>query len=180
MWLVAEPLAIHERVQPADAIVVFAGGVGESGEAGEGYRERVRQAVDVFEQGYASQILYISGHTKTFREADIMRALTESLGIPSAHIHTEARVSDTHSYVLRANEICAAQGWDTIVLLTSTYHGRRAQLTFARNAPALRVIYPTVPLGSFYAHRWGITPHQLRGILHEYLGMLYYWWKGWL
>ena len=44
-WWIAEPLRIIEQPQPADAIVVFAGGVGESGKAGGGVQERVGRAV---------------------------------------------------------------------------------------------------------------------------------------
>ena len=52
-WWLAEPLRIVEAPQPADAIVVFAGGVGESGGAGGGVQERVARAVDLYRDGVA-------------------------------------------------------------------------------------------------------------------------------
>src|SRR5439155_13079402 len=38
-WVLADPLRLAEAPRQADAIVVFAGGVGESGQAGGGYQE---------------------------------------------------------------------------------------------------------------------------------------------
>ncbi len=47
--------AAASRTPPvrSDAVVVFAGGVGESGRAGGGYQERVKQAVDLYRAGMA-------------------------------------------------------------------------------------------------------------------------------
>jgi uncharacterized SAM-binding protein YcdF (DUF218 family) len=57
---------------------------------------------------------------------------------------------------------------------------RRAVWTFRKLAPALRVIPAPVPKSRFYAHRDTVEPAQIHGILHEYLGIVYYWWKGWI
>ena len=45
-WMLARPLRAAESPRAADAIVVFAGGVGESGKAGGGYQERLHLASD--------------------------------------------------------------------------------------------------------------------------------------
>ena len=179
VWFIAEPLKMVDVPRPTDAIVVFAGGVGDSGEAGEGYRERVQQAVELFKQGYAPRILFVSGYTYTFQEAEIMRLVTQSLGIPASAIITETHVSNTHDYVSRVGIRAEQDRWHSILLVTSPYHTRRAALTFARNSPRLQVLL--VPsLSRYYAHSWGIALHQIHGILHEYAGILYYRWKGWL
>ncbi len=176
VWIAAEPLRMQGTLKPADAIVVFAGGVGESGEAGEGYQERVKQAVELYRRGYAPHILLLSGYTHTFEEADIMRALTVSLGVPAEAILTEQEVRHTYDYVLATGRIGRQRAWTRVLLVTSPYHTRRAAWTFSRSAPELTVILvPTE--SSYYEHRWGISLRQLRGILHEYAGLLYYWWK---
>ena len=69
--------------RPADAIVVFAGGVGESGKAGGGYQERVKQAVDLYKAGYAPVLVFSSGYVYSFREAEVMRALAVDKGVPA-------------------------------------------------------------------------------------------------
>ncbi len=179
VWFLAEPLAVKEQPRPADAIVVFAGGVGESGEVSEGYQNLVKQAVELYRLRYAPRIVYISGHTWTFQEADLMRILTESLGVPPAAVFAEKRVSNTHDYVLKIKEMSEVRGWKSLLVVTSHYHGLRTALTFLKNAPGLAVTQVRGKTG-YYDHTWGIRPYQLKGILHEYAGILYYWWKGWI
>jgi len=66
---------------------------------------------------------------------------------------------------------------------------RRVALVFDKIAPDKDVIYTPVPYSHYY--RWPktlkwlsmhkqITIEQIRGILHEYAGIVYYWWKGWV
>ena len=69
--------------QPADAIVVFAGGVGESGKAGGGAQERLKQAVDLYKAGYAPFLILSSGYVYSFHEAEVMRALAIDQGVPA-------------------------------------------------------------------------------------------------
>ena len=180
VWFLSKPLIVSGQAQPADVIVVFAGGVGESGQAGEGYQERVKQAAELFEQGYAPRILLVSGYTWTFQEADIMDALARALGVPGEIILKEKQVHRTYDYVLKVKELAAQYRWKSILLVTSPYHSRRAALTFSRNAPQLLVIQTPVLESSYYAHGRGITPRQLRGILQEALGIVAYWLKGWI
>src|SRR5262249_5453431 len=53
VWWIARPLRVAAPPRRADAIVVFAGGVGESGRAGGGAQERLKQAVDLYKDGDA-------------------------------------------------------------------------------------------------------------------------------
>lgn len=64
------------------------------------------------------------------------------------------------------------------MLVIFPYHMRRASLTFRKVAPEIRVTYKPVPESAFYEHARGPRLNQVRGILHEYLGILYYWWTG--
>ena len=179
LWLAAMPLTVAQPPQQADAIVVFAGGVGESGQAGEGYQERVKRAVELFHGGYAPEIVLVSGFTYTFNEAEIMRMLAGGLGVPTRAIRAEKDVTTTHDYVLQVGGLAKRERWRSLLVVTSPYHMRRMLLTFKRQAPDLQII-PTPASSSYYAHTWGIHLRQIRGLLHEYLGILYYRWKGWL
>ena len=49
-WWLAEPLRLDAPPQKADVIAVFAGG-GQMGEAGGGYQERTKHAVDLIVRG---------------------------------------------------------------------------------------------------------------------------------
>src|SRR6202030_2753455 len=86
IWWAAAPLRVTAPVEPADAIVVFAGGVGESGKAGGGAEERLQRAADLYKAGEAQHLVLSSGYVYSFHEADVMRALAVDLGVPSGAI----------------------------------------------------------------------------------------------
>jgi len=180
LWWVAEPLRMAEPARPADAIVVFAGGVGESGKAGGGYQERVKQAVELYHQGRAPAIIFSSGYTFAFQEAEVMRQLAVAHGVPPSAIVLETEAKNTFENVAFVARIVRRSQWQTILLVSSPYHMRRAMWTFRRAAPSITVIPTPVASSQFYSHIRGASVEQIRGILHEYLSILYYWSKGWI
>ncbi len=180
LWVVATPLHVAESPEPADAIVVFAGGVGESGKAGGGYQERVKQAVELYRQGQAQWVVFSSGYTFVFREAEIMQSLAMSQGIPASAIVLETKAANTHDNVLFVSDILRKRGWQKILLVSSPYHMRRALLTWKKTASDITVISAPVPDSQFYSHQWGASLEQIEGILQEYAAIVVYWWRGWL
>jgi len=178
MWLAAEPLVIVDTPRPADAIVVFAGGVGESGKAGGGYQERVKQAVDLYQQGLAARVIFSSGYSFAFRETEVMRELAIAHGVPDSAILLEKEASSTYENVWFVNRLLAREGWRRILLVSSPYHMRRALLTWRKVAPDVEVISTPVPATQFYAQGTAPTLEQLGGLVHEYVGIVVYWWAG--
>jgi len=182
IWWLAEPLRVEARAQPAQAIVVFAGGVGESGQAGGGYQERVKKAVDLYRQGVAPRMIFSSGYTFVFREVEVMKELAINLGVPASAILLESSAANTYQDVIRIAEILRHERWNSVLLVSSPYHMRRALLTWKKVAPDITVISSPVSASQFYVpqRQGGASLEQIRGIFHEYLGILYYWWKGWI
>ena len=180
LWIVAEPLRMSSPARPAEAIVVFAGGMGESGNAGEGYQERVKHAVDLYRSGAATRLLLVSGYTFVFPEAEVMQDLAVAQGIPASAILTEKGGTNTFEHVQYVRGILEAHGLKRILLVSSPYHMRRAIWTFRKVAPEIDVIPSPVPNSRFYGHRWEANPAQLKAIVHEYLGIAYYRLRGWL
>ena len=166
--------------QPADAIVVFAGGVGESGKAGGGHLERLKQAVDLYKAGYARSLVFSSGYVFSFKEAEVMRALAVDQGVPSTQIILEVQATNTYENVVFTNRILRERRWQRILLVSSPYHMRRATLVWHKTAPDVAVV-PTQPFSSqFYEHGMGASLEQVRGIVWEYAALVSYWWRGWL
>ena len=180
VWFVAEPLRVTELARAADAIVVFAGGVGESGKAGGGYQERVKQAMELYHEGKAPWLIFSSGYLFAFREAEVMRDLAVDHGVPAADIILETKAANTYENVAFVREILDKRGWRRILLVSSPYHMRRALWTWRRVAPEVQAIPAPVPTSQFYVHGWGASLEQIRGILHEYLAIIVYWWRGWI
>ena len=182
VWWAASPLIVSEAPRPADAIVVFAGGVGETGKAGGGggYQERVKHAVDLYEAGWAPRMIFSSGYTFVFHETRVMHDLAFALGVPPDAILLETQAVNTKENVERVREMLTANGWRRILLVSSPYHMRRATLTFQKLAPAIEVTPTPVPRSQFYTHYIGPSLEQLRALLQEYAAILYYRWKGWI
>jgi uncharacterized SAM-binding protein YcdF (DUF218 family)/glycosyltransferase involved in cell wall biosynthesis len=180
VWWAARPLNIAEAPQQADAIVVLAGGVGESGRAGGGAQERLKQAIDLYRGGFASYLVLSSGFVYSFREAEVMRALAVDQRIPESAIVLEQRATNTYENVRFVNDILREHNWRTILLVSSPYHMRRALLVWRRQAPDVRVIATPPRETQFYAHGRGATLDQVRGILQEYVAIAAYWRRGWI
>lgn len=180
MWWVAKPLSVTHAAREADAIVVFAGGVGESGQAGQGYAERVERAVALYRQRLAQHLVFSSGYVYALNETELMRALAVSLEVPPSAIRLESQAKNTVENVRFTSEIARQQGWRSFLLVSSPYHMRRSLLVFRRQAPDLDVIAAPVSETLFFNRSGRIRLRQWRAILHEYLGIVYYWWKGYL
>jgi uncharacterized SAM-binding protein YcdF (DUF218 family) len=164
----------------ADAIVVFAGGVGESGRAGGGAQERLKQAVDLYKAGNAPTLVLASGFVYSFPEAESMRSLAIAQGVPEHAILLEKRPVSTHDMVADVNEVVRQHGWRSILLVSSPYHMRRAMMTWRKAAPDLHVV-PVPPASSqFYDHQRGASLEQVGGIFQEYVAIAAYWRRGWL
>ena len=181
-WWLARPLQRSETPRAADAIVVFAGGVGESGQAGGGYQERVKEAIALYQKGLASHIVFSSGYVgPLFPEASIMQQLAVSSGhVPADAIVLETRAANTYQNVTFTRRILTEQHWTRILLVSSPYHMRRALLTWRKVAPEIEVVATPVSESQFYTHDRGATFEQLRGLLQEYVAIGVYWWKGWI
>jgi uncharacterized SAM-binding protein YcdF (DUF218 family) len=180
VWWLAEPLKMTASPRSADAIVVFGGGVGESGQAGQGYEERIERAIRLYQAGYAPRLVISSGYSRVFREADVMLALATSLGVPWEAISLDETAVNTYENVLFVAATLRETGGSSILLVSSPYHMRRVAAVIRRQAPWLDMIPAPVERTAFYAHRWGATPRQIWGILHEYVAILVYWLRGWV
>jgi uncharacterized SAM-binding protein YcdF (DUF218 family)/glycosyltransferase involved in cell wall biosynthesis len=181
LWVIASPLLVTAPPEPADAIVVLGGGVGESGVVASGsYEERVRRAVDLYQDKLARTIVFSSAYSYLFNEAEVMKALATNQGIPASDILVETRAGSTRDNVLRVRDIAEREGWRRVLLVSSPYHMRRAVLTWEKLAPNVAVISTPVVQSRFYAHGLGASASQIRGIAHEYAAIAYYWMNGWI
>jgi uncharacterized SAM-binding protein YcdF (DUF218 family) len=179
VWWLAEPLRVVDPPMASDAVVVFAGGVGESGSAGGGAQERISKAVSLYHDGVAPRLIISSGFVFTLREAEVMKAIAVDKGVPADAILLEESATDTYENVAFTNRILTAHNWRRIALVSSPYHMRRALLTWRKVAPGVQVVATPPETSQFYAHgRRGATTQQIRGLLQEYAAIVHYWWLG--
>lgn len=189
-WFIASPLKISQEPEKSDCIVVFAGGVGELGKAGQGYEERVDRGVRLYKYGYANNLIFVSGFSYFYKEPYIMETLAVSLGIPKKAISLEERGANTFEYVRFLKQRSSENNWRKVLLVSSPYHMRRASLVFKKIAPEIKVIFTPVTQSAFYAHDGydnrgarilrQINLQQIKAIIHEYISIAYYYFKGYL
>ncbi len=180
IWYVGRPLKVANSIEKSDAIIVLAGGVGESGKAGQGYEERVKYGVELFKSGYSPHLVFSSGYTYAFKEAEVMKALAVSLGVPGDAITLNENAKDTYENIKFTRDILVREGWKKAILISSPYHMLRASLVCRKAAPGIAYCYAPIPYSIFFGPESAVWPRHIIAILHEYLGIVYYWYKGYI
>jgi len=180
VWRAASYLKVVDAPRPADAIVVLAGGVGESGQAGQGYEERVARAVELYQKGFAPRMIFVSGYTYRFEETQVMRVLALSLGVPARDILLESRGSNTYAQAREVTALLREIRGRSALLVSAPYHMRRALLTFRRQGPDIQWIPTPIIESGFYGREGRVALRHIRALLHELFAIFYYRMQGWL
>ena len=190
-----------EMIPKSDCIVVLGGGTlsripprstVEVNEAGN----RVLYGAHLFRQGKAPKIICTgagqSGSINQRSEAADMAELLMMLGVPEEAIITETKARNTHEHAVNLCQLLAAQQFKHVLLVTSAMHMPRSLAVFRRFCPNIEFIAaPT----DFRSAARGVagwynqlchfvpTPRNLldcSDALHEYFGIVYYRFRGWL
>ncbi len=175
------PLWISPDRTPAPAIVVLTAWVSPDGVLNEPAMRRTHEAARLYREGL-SPLVIISGGDPTpqgeRQSADFMAQFANELGIPRSAILLEKKSRDTYSSGVHVRDLCRALGIQRILLVTDAVHMRRAVAVFH----AQGLVVSPVP-----ADPWALgweTPMARLGkfgaAVHEYGGLLYYRWKGWI
>ena len=176
----ARPLKISQLPRPADVIVTFAGGVGESGQAGEGYRERVANSVNMYKKNLAKKMIFSSGYTYVMKEAEVMKALAIYLGVLSKDIILEEKASSAYQNVKFTSDIMKKHGWNSALVVSSPFNMRRVAMVYNKIAPEIQVCLTPVPTSGFYGNEKKVKWKHIKAIGHEYIAIIYYWLKGYI
>lgn len=109
-----------------------------------------------------------------------MKFFALSMGVPEKNIILEQKANSAYENVKFTGQILDNEGWKNILLVSSPYNMARASLVFKKLTDEIKVTYTPVPHPQFYDRKVGSRWEQVRAIFHEYLGILYYWWKGYI
>jgi uncharacterized SAM-binding protein YcdF (DUF218 family) len=129
----------------------------------------------------------LNGWPDSVSEAVLMRDELVKLGVPGNRILIEERSRNTHDHGIYVPELLRPHGVERYVLVTSATHMRRAAAVFrARGvnvvpSPAADRSDPfpgTSPLRAFLPSANGLELTEL--VLHDLIGLAYYWLKGWI
>lgn len=173
-------LAVSDPPAHADAIVVLADGyVNEQTIAAQG-QERLLCAFRLLREGYAPQLLVTRPIGGAGQWTELVRREMSDLGL-NYPVQETAPVVNTHDESLEVARIARAHGWHRVILVTQSWHMRRAAALFQRTG--LTII--RVPCGdNTYDSRHVSNPGDrlsaFRDWLHETVGYFVYQMRGWI
>jgi uncharacterized SAM-binding protein YcdF (DUF218 family) len=175
------PLWTPADIRPAQAIVVLTAYVTPDGVLNEQAMRRVHAAARLYRDGLSSLVVISGGDpdgAPVLQHANFMARFAEELGVPLSAIVLETESENTHISAVKVAALCRRRGIERVLLVTDAVHTRRAVAAF--RAQHLTVFpVPADP----WALGWETPPIRLRkflGALHEYGGLLYYYWRGWI
>lgn len=132
--------------------------------------------------------LVVSGGQVSSRDitshAATMRTQLLELGVPGDRILVEDASRNTREHALALRPLLARHGIRQFVVVTSEAHVRRTLSTFARER-----LWPSsssAPMRSIGRQGWRRgwpsveALDQSRATVYEMIGLMYYWWNGWL
>jgi uncharacterized SAM-binding protein YcdF (DUF218 family)/glycosyltransferase involved in cell wall biosynthesis len=180
VWFAGDELAVRHDPKKVDAIVVFSGD-GESSYINQSYQRRTLDAIHYFKSGYAPLIILSSGKNQTISEVEIIRSLLINRQVPNNSIQIlNEYPRSTYENVALVKEILTRNNVNSILLITSPYHSRRALWVWRKAMPDLNVLAPIVVDTPKEEPQWSANLDQIKVIIYEYAAIVYYWYKGWL
>ena len=184
MWtivaaLAARALVVSAPLVSADAIVVLSGS--------SAYVERTQKAAQLYREGRAPLVLLTDDHQRggwssaEQRNPFFVERATDELikaGVPQDRIRIVPGVAETtHDEALILKEYVVNGGFRSVLVVTSSYHSRRAlrtvQQAFANTGTTvgLEPATTSVPL------LWWLRPQGWRTVGVEFVKLVYYWFK---
>jgi uncharacterized SAM-binding protein YcdF (DUF218 family) len=118
-----------------------------------------------------------------FPESETMKTALVDLGVPPHRIVLESESRVTRDEAVLTARLLGERGIRACIVVTSDLHMRRALATFRRVGLDAR---PAIARDPLDAQRpwlsWIPTPQGIeysREVVHDYLGLAWYWWRGW-
>ena len=166
-------LTVDGGPREADAIVVL------SGDAGS----RLEQGIQLYKQGYAPVLVLAGagedGHPSA---AEVMSREAMAEGVPGSAIFLVDQSKSTHEDAAFTRDLMAKRGMKSALLVTSTYHGKRAALAFARvfEGSGIQVTPCPVRDERWRPDGWWLAGDTIRLTFNELIKLAYYQLNGYL
>ncbi len=127
-------MAEPRKPQPeADVIVVLGSKLSPAGRPTPSLKRRIAQAVRLFHQGRAENLLLSGGvHNHPTPEAEVMAAMARDAGVGAENIVIEARSLNTLENAAFTVAEMEKRGWRRAIVVTDNFHLPRALFTFRR------------------------------------------------
>ena len=138
-WFISRPFICEENIQASPVIVVLYCGYGITVRNGlDKYSlDRIQKAVQIWKKELSPNILFAGGCADKrgtgLPGSNRMAAEALRLGVPEEKILIEAGSKDTLNNIRNTSLILKKNGWDSLILVTSDFHIKRAADLFDKN-----------------------------------------------
>jgi len=177
-WM-AEGLRVPAQEQKADVIVVLGGGMHRNGVLTSSALERVVYGITLYHKQMADRILFTGGNPMRYAvgpEARSMGKLAAELKVPADAVFLEDQSKTTHENAALVKKYMGEAFRGKILLVTSQTHMKRAVGAF--RAEGMEVLPAPTPWKEQYLVNWDRLK-LFKACVHEYLGIVWYGYKGW-
>jgi hypothetical protein len=165
-----------------DAIVCLAGGRGRIGLAGDVWLQywEAAQSHSAKKEGATVPVLYLSGVGPQIHWSQMVKQFKPQVQkfILPENVMLENESSNTVANAVWLAHYAKSRNWKSVLLLTSTYHMKRAQLIFQRvlNSSGNQIKLETLSVfqDPFSSSHWRRESIGIRVTLLEYVKSLYY------
>lgn len=181
-WLALPLLIPQQQLASADAIVTLGAWATATGDLNESGLRRTIQAADLYRDGIAP-VVVVTGSPVTEpgsgSAVEAMAALLSRLGVPDTAIVLDRQSANTHASAVTIAAVAKTKGWTRVILVTDAAHQPRATRSFHKAG------LEGTPVSAASVWDLGAAQPSARarrvGVLaHEYGGLLYYWYRGWI
>ena len=181
-WLpvVGTCLLVPDQVHKADAILVLRGEeYFRMGKGAELYKEGLAPVIMLSIVPRASQpydMIRLLTHYENVDEAELTLRILEYFGVKrEAVILTGKETTSTYQEAAAARQVMQQKGFKSMLLVTSTYHMRRAQFLFQRVFAGTGIeIYPVTGKHVLYdPARWWTHERDVRRVAEEYVSFMF-------
>jgi len=160
IWQV-DRLGRRDDARAADAIVVLGARVNADGRPGSDLTSRTYHAVDLWQAGYAPNIICTGGFKdEPLSAAAVCRRFAIELGVPADQVFLADGSSSTIEDAQSTAQVMAGHGWRTAILVSHPLHLYRARWLFHRaglevvtSPTTTRVSQISLPVRLWYAGR---------------------------
>ena len=174
------------QLPSVDVVVCLAGGRGRIGLAGDVWLQYWETAHAHLEKGSRVPILYLAGMGPQVHWGQVIKQFKPQVQkvILPENVLIENESSNTVANAVWLAGYAKKRNWKNVLLLTSTYHMKRAQLIFERvlNSHENQVQLETLSVfqDPFSISHWRKESIGIRVTLLEYVKSLYYrfFWRG--
>lgn len=134
-----------------DAIVAISGGDTDA---------RTDEAIRLYKNGWADKMVFSGAALDTGSPSNalVMKQRAVAAGVPSGKIFIDEHSNNTAENAKNSNNIFADEKINTIILVTSGYHQRRASMEFNEFASNVLVKNKPVVADKDWSSWWWVTP----------------------